>query len=240
MYRFLISRKTVFAMASLWLVTGLLLFVAGWLLGRHQAAPTVNADRLAAVLSHSTAAAPSTTSAAAAARHPRPWQKASPPTTAPTPTATGVTTAPDPETSTPSAAPDPAPATSLQPTTPQASTTTAAPAAPSSTPDVTATAAKGTAAKDTASKDTADATNGGLYSLQIGAFASEANAQVQIDKVTPLGLAPFVVPVVDGARTLYTVRLGRYSSREAAQAAAAELRESSGLAAVIRDLPIGS
>ncbi|MEO1085595.1 MAG: hypothetical protein AAFY88_15245, partial [Acidobacteriota bacterium] len=78
MYRLLISRKTVITMASIWLVSGFLLFIAGWLLGRHQGSPTVDAEQLADVLAHSTRArvqlASSSAGAAATTRDPRPWR----------------------------------------------------------------------------------------------------------------------------------------------------------------------
>ncbi|MEM8993429.1 MAG: SPOR domain-containing protein, partial [Acidobacteriota bacterium] len=127
-------------------------------------------------------------------------------------------------------APPPQPATATATAT--ATDDPAATAAPAPALPATATPTSTTPA---ASADTAE-----TFSLQIGAFSSQANAQVQVGKVSQLGLDPYVVLVIDGDRTLYTVRLGRYSSRDAAQSAAAALREESGLSAVIRGLPAGS
>ena len=70
--------------------------------------------------------------------------------------------------------------------------------------------------------------------MQIGAYASEQNAEVQVEKASEDGLAPFIVPVVDAERTLYTVRIGHYGSREEALEAAERLRSSKDIPAVIR------
>ena len=70
--------------------------------------------------------------------------------------------------------------------------------------------------------------------MQIGAYASEQNAQTQVEKASDEGLAPFIVPVIDAGRTLYTVRVGHYASREEALEASEELRSSKGIPAVIR------
>ena len=45
--------------------------------------------------------------------------------------------------------------------------------------------------------------------LQVGAYAERANAEAALQRLTVAGVAPaFIMPVVDGVRTLYKVRIG--------------------------------
>lgn len=47
-----------------------------------------------------------------------------------------------------------------------------------------------------------------LY-LQVGAFAERANAETALQKLSAAGITPaFILPVADGTRTLYKVRIG--------------------------------
>lgn len=65
----------------------------------------------------------------------------------------------------------------------------------------------------------------GKFSLQVGAYSTRQRAQAQADrlrqKATDLGLgSPAIVETSSKGKTLFTVRIGRFTSREAAQKAA--------------------
>jgi len=81
MYRFIISRKTLLLLAAIWLASGLLLFAAGWLLGRHEASPTIDGESLAEVLDAATAtrsgASRTPQKATSQRRSSTPWQRPS-------------------------------------------------------------------------------------------------------------------------------------------------------------------
>jgi len=60
---------------------------------------------------------------------------------------------------------------------------------------------------------------GSGYTVQIGAFGSEANATKLSERASALGYTAKVIPQVRGASTLYVVRVKALSANEARQAA---------------------
>ncbi len=94
------------------------------------------------------------------------------------------------------------------------------------------------AATSTAAVPPVVSVNGALYSVQVGAFGQEQNAQNEIALLQAKGYEPYVVPVTDDqGATLYTVRIGRYEMRAEAEAAAASFAESEGGKPIVRSLP---
>lgn len=72
------------------------------------------------------------------------------------------------------------------------------------------------------------------FNLQIGAFRVEAYAQAAVSKLLEKGYAPFILEITDGRqRTWYTVRIGRYETRDEAAASLDRFKRQEKIAAVI-------
>ena len=72
------------------------------------------------------------------------------------------------------------------------------------------------------------------FTLQVGAFRKAENSDKVIRDLASRGYQPYVVALKGSrSRVLHTVRVGRYADRGEAQKAATELRERSGIAAVV-------
>lgn len=72
------------------------------------------------------------------------------------------------------------------------------------------------------------------FTLQVGAFRKAENSDKVIRDLASRGYQPYVVALPGSrSRVLHTVRVGRYADRDEARKAAAELRERSGIAAVV-------
>ena len=75
----------------------------------------------------------------------------------------------------------------------------------------------------------------GPYSVQVGAFRSKENSDAVVRDLESRGYEPFVVPLTTRQRNvLHTVRIGRYTTREEALDAAADLREHEKLDTIIQ------
>ena len=75
----------------------------------------------------------------------------------------------------------------------------------------------------------------GPYSVQVGAFRSKENSDAVVRDLESRGYDPFVVPLTTRRRNvLHTVRIGRYTTREEALQAAADLREREKLDTIIQ------
>jgi len=75
----------------------------------------------------------------------------------------------------------------------------------------------------------------GPYSVQVGAFRSKENSDAVVRDLESRGYDPFVVPMTTRRRSvLHTVRIGRYTTREEALQAAADLREREKLDTIIQ------
>lgn len=68
------------------------------------------------------------------------------------------------------------------------------------------------------------ATPGSDWMIQLGSFASRANAERLVRELKARGYAAFLTESANGARKLYRVRVGPASDRATAQALAAKLR----------------
>lgn len=78
----------------------------------------------------------------------------------------------------------------------------------------------------------------GPYSVQVGAFRSKENSDAVVRDLESRGYEPFVVPLTTRRRSvLHTVRIGRYTTREEALEAAADLREHEKLDTIIQRSP---
>lgn len=75
-----------------------------------------------------------------------------------------------------------------------------------------------------------------LYSVQVGAFASEFNMQNLMLELQDRGYQPYVVTIAINRQILHTVRIGEYATREEAAGAAATFFEREGMAAVVREV----
>lgn len=67
------------------------------------------------------------------------------------------------------------------------------------------------------------------FTLRVGAFAEEADAKAFVQEMTARGHKPVVAPVAQNGMVLHMVLIGRYSDRDAAAAAAAELKRKEGI-----------
>lgn len=67
------------------------------------------------------------------------------------------------------------------------------------------------------------------YTLRVGAFADEADAKAFVKELTVRGLKPTVATVAEKGIVLHTVLIGRYTGRDAAAEAAAELKKKEGI-----------
>ncbi|HYN22688.1 MAG TPA: SPOR domain-containing protein [Thermoanaerobaculia bacterium] len=73
-----------------------------------------------------------------------------------------------------------------------------------------------------------------VFALRVGAFADEAEAKAFVEALTARGHQPVVVPVTtQNGVVLQTVLIGRYSSRDEASSAAAELKEKEELSSAV-------
>ncbi|HWN41620.1 MAG TPA: SPOR domain-containing protein [Thermoanaerobaculia bacterium] len=78
------------------------------------------------------------------------------------------------------------------------------------------------------------------FTLRVGAFADEADAKAFVQEMTARGHKPVVAPVAQNGIVLHMVLIGRYAGRDAAAAAAAELKRKEGiLSAVVPAAPAG-
>ncbi len=80
----------------------------------------------------------------------------------------------------------------------------------------------------------------GAFSIQVGAFAIRDNADAHVDFFRGRGYDPYIVEVnnaEDGV--MYTVRIGRYSTREEAAWAASNFIEQEDMLAVVASLKPG-
>jgi cell division septation protein DedD len=76
------------------------------------------------------------------------------------------------------------------------------------------------------------------FTLRVGAFADEADAKAFVQEMTARGHKPVVAPVAQNGVVLHMVLIGRYAGRDAAAAAAAELKRKEGiLSAVVPAAP---
>ena len=67
------------------------------------------------------------------------------------------------------------------------------------------------------------------FTLRVGAFADEADAKALVQELTARGHKPVVAPVAQNGILLYMVLIGRYTGRDAAAEAAAELKRKEGI-----------
>jgi DedD protein len=75
----------------------------------------------------------------------------------------------------------------------------------------------------------------GAYSVQVGAYRSKENSDAAVRDLESRGYDPFVVPMTTRRRSvLHTVRIGRYTTRQEALQAAADLREREKLDTIIQ------
>ncbi|HVG11061.1 MAG TPA: SPOR domain-containing protein [Thermoanaerobaculia bacterium] len=76
------------------------------------------------------------------------------------------------------------------------------------------------------------------FTLRVGAFADEADAKAFVQEMTARGHKPVVAPVAQNGVVLHMVLIGRYTGRDAAAAAAEELKQKEGiLSAVVPAAP---
>lgn len=68
----------------------------------------------------------------------------------------------------------------------------------------------------------------GEWTVQVGSFGKQANADAQVARLKELGFNAYVSRYSDGRHTLYRVRSGGFESREAAAAEAAKIKSKSG------------
>ena len=77
------------------------------------------------------------------------------------------------------------------------------------------------------------------FTLRVGAFADEADAKAFVQEMTVRGLKPVVAPVAQNGIVLHMVLIGRYAGRDAAAAAAAELKRKEGIFSAAVPAPTG-
>jgi DedD protein len=123
------------------------------------------------------------------------------------------------------AAPDgaSAPATNpMAPTAPANNIAAATPAPPTrAAPATTSPEARAEAARPAPSNQRAER---GTFVVQLGSFASRANADGLVRDMTAKGFTAFVAPITSNGRELFRVRVGPVRDRAAAEALAAELK----------------
>lgn len=71
------------------------------------------------------------------------------------------------------------------------------------------------------------------FTLRVGAFADEADAKTFVQEMAARGHKPAVAAVARNGLVLHLVLLGRYSGRDEAARAAAELKRKEGIAAAV-------
>ena len=64
-----------------------------------------------------------------------------------------------------------------------------------------------------------------FFTVQVGAFANKANAQKLADELSDKGFDAYVESFDKGITSLYRVRVGKFSSREEAEAVESRLSE---------------
>lgn len=74
---------------------------------------------------------------------------------------------------------------------------------------------------------------GGGWAIQVGSFASRANADRLANDLKARGFKPFVVEGTSGGRKLYRVRVGPEANRDSAQALAERLRSAGWKGAIV-------
>ncbi len=80
----------------------------------------------------------------------------------------------------------------------------------------------------------------GAFSIQVGAFAIRDNADAHVDFFRGQGYEPYIVEVNNAENgVMYTVRIGRYSTREEAAWAASNFIEQEDMSAVVAPLNSG-
>jgi DedD protein len=100
----------------------------------------------------------------------------------------------------------------------------AAPGAPAGPSSATAVGAPGESSLETPASSPKSQVHRG-WSVQLGSFASRANAERLVHQVQARGGAtPYVSPIGSGSSLRYRVRLGPYSDRGAAERAAGKLK----------------
>ena len=67
------------------------------------------------------------------------------------------------------------------------------------------------------------------FTLRVGAFADEAEAKAFVEEMTARGHKPAVAAMARNGVVLHMVLIGRYAGRDAAAAAAAELKRKEGI-----------
>jgi cell division septation protein DedD len=78
------------------------------------------------------------------------------------------------------------------------------------------------------------AAQGGMFSLQVGAFLDAANAKLLSGRLTSEGYAPMSIAAADGyGHVWHYVRLGAFADEQAASLIASEILERTGIASVI-------
>lgn len=71
------------------------------------------------------------------------------------------------------------------------------------------------------------------FTLRVGAFADEAEAKAFVEEMTARGHKPLVAAMAQNGVVLHMVMTGRYAGRDAAAAAAAELKRKEGIFAAV-------
>lgn len=71
------------------------------------------------------------------------------------------------------------------------------------------------------------------FTLRVGAFADEAEAKAFVEEMAARGHKPVVAAMAQNGVVLHMVMTGRYAGRDAAAAAAAELKRKEGIFAAV-------
>lgn len=71
------------------------------------------------------------------------------------------------------------------------------------------------------------------FTLRVGAFADEAEAKAFVDEMTARGHEPAVAAMARNGVVLHMVLIGRYTGRDAAAEAAAELKRKEGISSAV-------
>jgi DedD protein len=141
-------------------------------------------------------------------------QAASAAAAAPASSATSAANLPAAQTSAANAAPIPAPRSSAA--------STSAPSSAPAKPETRQAAARRVAVESTAASPTSTGLR--FWSVQLGSFASRANADNLTRQVKGQGFSVFVLPGGSGNSVRYRVRVGPLSDRESAERMAAKLK----------------
>jgi DedD protein len=125
-----------------------------------------------------------------------------------------------------SKAPEPDPLVAAASSAPPAETRSAAAASAAGTPPATPSARLETAPPAPTTPTTAakPVTSAGAWAVQLGSFASRANADKLMRQLKSQGFAVYVAPGGSGASVRYRVRVGPLADRTAAAQAVAKLK----------------